>query len=87
MANFSMVLAENTDDMEFLNSLKRSMKCIVDGNIKGHLQELKNDTNKSFLIVNMLLKGHAFNGIIYKRYDDNYKFVVVNKGSRLDYNK
>lgn len=82
MANVSMILSEHTNDKEFLNSLKRSVECTVDGDIKRHLDELKRDNNKSFMIVNILLNNHAFNGIIYKRSDNSYKFVAVNKGYR-----
>lgn len=82
MANFSMILSENTKDIEFLKSLKRSIDCTIDMDIKGHLGELKAGDNRSFVVANILTGDHAFNCIIYKKDNKNYKLVIANKGYR-----
>lgn len=79
-SNFFMILSEYTDDVEFLNSMKRSVDYMSSEEIIESLSSLKKGDKNSFIIVQLRGKGHVFAGIIYKRIDDKYDFVVINKG-------
>lgn len=86
VSNLCIILSEYTDSNDFKESLNRSLECLVDFDILGRLDELEAGNENSFLQVPVYAQGHLFGCVIYRMDENNFEFVLVNKGyrSKLD---
>lgn len=67
----------------FKKSLKNSLTCLKKpNNVKNTLQQLKNSTSDSFLIVPLIGRGHAWSALIRKN-DEGFSVTIINKGGRF----
>ena len=86
VSNLCIILSEYTDSSDFKASLNRSLECLIDFDILGRLDELEAGNENSFLQVPVYAEGHLFGCVIYRMDENNFEFVLVNKGyrSKLD---
>ncbi len=81
-SNFSDILNRYIKNDNFKDSLKNSIDCMFDADITKYLEKLKVNDRNSFLQVPIISVNHLFGTVIYKIDDDNFKFVLINKGER-----
>ena len=82
-SNYSNILGEYIEDGgSFMVSLQESLDGIVNGGYEDKLPNLTSGDRGSFIVVPIKTVNHMFSCVVYKKDDDNYECVVVNKGER-----
>ena len=78
----------NSDELgKFRDSLDNSQVCLMDKHkYENMISNLESNNKNSFVIAPLIGKGHLFSVAVYKK-DDNFEFIVVNKGGRYDASK
>jgi len=87
MQKFIMEEQKENDCTQFIKSLKMSQDGIKDE--KKYMDRIINlevNNDKSFVIAPITANEHIFSTVIYKKDENNYEFVVINKGLRPNKN-
>lgn len=91
-ANWSIIMqkfvidenkTQESEYTQFAKSLRVSQDGIKDEKkYIDRITSLEANNDKSFVIAPVTAKEHIFSTVIYKKDEDNYEFIIINKGER-----